>query len=428
MKLRDARHESRLRRIAAAAIGLALAAGTARAEQRWVVAEPSTQHLAKVWKEGEIADRSEAGRAFVEIATDGQGHPTLVVAQGLAADARGRFVQLVLRVHGMEHLANLQVRAGSADVASHAYSLPVPVYADPEYNFVQDGVWTAVTLSFGTADVTGAPDRAALHSIGLMVTDDGRGSVRVDVAGIALVDAPREGVVSITFDDGYKEHLAAAKMMQRHGWRGTAYVIPDALGTKPAYMTLQDVLELGRLGFDVAAHEDPPFTQIAPGELEPRVRRVQEFLLRHGFAEGAKHLAYPLGKQEPSHVRPTVERLFTTARIAGGGPETLPPADPHLLRAVNVIAGTKPEQVGEWARRAKEHGEWLILMLHWLPDATAKHTDYSMDDYRRMLEEIAKVGVRVAPVTEVWKEIAPVVAAQSLFPPAGSAPAAPAPR
>jgi len=46
-------------------------------------------------------------------------------------------------------------------------------------------------------------------------------------------------------------------------------------------------------------------------------------------------------------------------------------------------------------------------MFHWLPEKTAKATDYSMADFKRVLDEVAKTGVRVAPITEVWLQIAP---------------------
>ena len=410
------------------ALVLALTAAGARAEQHWVVDEASMPSLAKVWLEGSLASRSEDGHAFATVATDGKAHPAFVALRGLTPlrDGRTSFVKVVLRAHGMEHLANLQVRIGSDSLAKSWYALPVPIFKDREYNFVQEGTWAAVTLSFGMADVTGAPDRGKLDSFGLMVTDDGTGPVEVDLAGLALVDDPQAGVVSFTFDDGYKEHVEAARLMAQHGWRATAYVIPQVIGTHPAYMTLDGLAELKRLGWDVAAHDDPPFTSIPPAELEPRLRGIQKFLTDHGYADGAQHLAYPLGKQEPKRVRPTIARVFTTARIAGGGPETFPPADPHLLRAVNVIAGTKPEEVAAWARRARDEREWLILMMHWLPEKTQKPTDYAMSDFRRMLDLVAETKVRVAPMTEVWREAAPIVAAETMFPPASS-PAKPAP-
>jgi hypothetical protein len=133
------------------------------------------------------------------------------------------------------------------------------------------------------------------------------------------------------------------------------------------------------------------------------------------------HLAYPLGKQEPRRVRPAVRHIFQTARIAGGGPETLPPADPHLLRAVNVVDVMKPEEVGAAARRAVEHREWLILMFHHLVETPAQSTDYAMASFARVLDEIARSGIRVQPVTEVWEGLAPPAAR------ARTLPAAPAP-
>jgi hypothetical protein len=203
-------------------------------------------------------------------------------------------------------------------------------------------------------------------------------------------------------------------------------VIPEAIGS-PDYLSVADLAEIRRLGTDVAAHDVPPFTEIAPNDLEPRLRGIQSFLVEHGHALGAQHLAYPLGKQETRRVRPTVNKLFATARLAGSGPETLPPADPHLLRAWNVTASTTPEQVGEAARRARDNHEWLILMFHWLPEKTAKATDYSMSDFKRALDEVAKTGVRVAPVSEVWSQIAPSPAKELASRAAtGASPASPA--
>lgn len=413
--------------VGCAALWLLLPA-PARAEQHWILSDPASQPVAKMWAEGTLAPRHEDGRSMVTLTTDGSGHPSLAALTGLApaVDARGRFARAVLRVRGVEHLAGIEVRFSSDGMQSSWLSLPVLLYGDREYNFVQEGAWAPITLSFGTAVPSGKPDRARIDSVGVMVTDDGKGKVEVDLAGIALEDAPKQGVVSFTFDDGYKEHLAAARLLAERGWSGTAYVIPQLIGSGPAYLTEADVGAMKEIGFDVAAHDDPPLTQVPAAELEPRMRGIQDWLAGHGFAEGAGHLAYPLGKQEPKRVRPTIARVFTTARIAGGGPETIPPADPHLLRAVNVMDTTTPEEVGAWARRARDEGEWLLLMFHWLPEKTEKGTDYSMGDFRRAIDAVAKAKVRVAPVSEVWREVAPRVANASTFPPQGAHPAAPA--
>lgn len=399
-----------------------------RAEQHWILSDPAAQPIAKVWAEGTLEPRREDGHSMVTVTTNGKANPTLAALGGLApVDARGRFAQAVLRVRGIEHLSGIEVRFGSDGMKSSWFSLPVLLYGDRQYNFVQEDTWAPITLSFGTAVPSGKPDRGRIDSVGIMVTDDGKGKAEVDLAGIALVDAPRQGVVSFTFDDGYKEHLVAARLLAERGWSGTAYVIPQLIGHGPAYLTEENVAELRTIGFDVAAHDDPPLTDVPAAELEPRMRGIQDWLAKHGFPEGGAHLAYPLGKQEPERVRPTIARVFTTARIAGGGPETIPPADPHLLRAVNVMDSTRPEDVGAWARRARAEGEWLILMFHWLPEKTEKGTDYAMSDFRRAIDAVAKADVRVAPVSEVWREIAPRVASWNAFPPRETPPAAAAP-
>jgi peptidoglycan/xylan/chitin deacetylase (PgdA/CDA1 family) len=381
---------------------LSVAATAARATERWVVTEPTPDRFGLFWQEGSIEAGREVGRSFVRLTTDGRAHPALAATRGVepVLDARGRFVKVLLRVQGMEHLRNLELLLGSDSLEKSWFAFPVPLYADPEYNLLQDGAWTALTLGFGTAQALGAPERDKLDSFGLKVIDDGAGRVQVDFGGLALVDEPAEGVVSFTFDDSYTEHLTAAKLLAARGWRGTFYVIPQLMDTD-THLGAAQLAELGRLG-DVAAHADPPFTTLPPNELAPLIGEIQAYLVERGYASGAQHLAYPLGKQEPRRVRPEVARRFATARLAGAGPESIPPADPHLLRAVNVVDTMTPEEVGAIARRARQHKEWAILMFHYLPERAVKPTDYALGAFRRVLDEVAKSGVRVAPVSEVW--------------------------
>jgi hypothetical protein len=397
-----------------------------RAAETWLEVEPTAQKMTSLWKEGSVETAREMGKSFVRIGTDGKTNPTMAALRGAPVDGRGKFVKLLLRVHGFEDLAGIEVRVGSDGLQSAWYGYTIPLYTDLEYNLLQDGEWTSITMSLGDFNATGKPNRAALDSIGIMVADKGKGTVRLDFGGWALVDEPAQGVVSFTFDDGYKEHLKAIEMLAERGWRGTAYVIPETIGN-PAYLQESDLAKIEKLGSDVAAHDDPPFTQVPPSELEARLRGIQSYLVDRGYAIGAQHLAYPLGKQETRRVRPTVAHLFATARLAGSGPETLPPGDPQLLRAWNVTDSTRPEEVGAMARRAKDNREWLILMFHWLPEKTAKATDYSMKNYAKLIEEVAKTGVRVAPVSEVWAEIASPPAAAIAKRAAGAdVPAAPA--
>jgi hypothetical protein len=105
----------------------------------------------------------------------------------------------------------------------------------------------------------------------------------------------------------------------------------STIGTRPAPPCLKRddlrVLQDGD-GRDVAAHHFTPLTEFGAQELEWIVDGVRGYLLRDGFARGADHRAYPLGKRDPRIVVPVVSRSFQTARLASAGPGTFPPTTP----------------------------------------------------------------------------------------------------
>jgi len=318
-------------------------------------------------------------------------------------DASGKFVKLWVKVDDVSTLGGMEFRLSSDRFKSSYYTFSITLYDDPDFNTLRDGVWTQLTFSFGTAQIEGTPDRSAINSVGWYVADKGgKAPVTAYWGGMALVDEPSGGVVSLTFDDGYEEHHVAAALMAEYGFRGTAYIIPEAIGQE-GYMTLHQLVDLQEVyGWDVAAHHKTPFTDLGPDELESTILGVKQYLEENEFGEGAGHLAYPLGKQNTQLVRPLVRKHFTSARVATAGPETLPPADPHLLRVYNVTNKTTPQEVGEAARRARENKEWLILMFHYLVDEPKNATEYSLEDFKALLAEVKKSEVKVMPLVKVF--------------------------
>lgn len=308
-----------------------------------------------------------------------------------------------VRIDDMTRLAGAELVLFSRE---GAYSLPVSVFGDESFNLLRSGEWLDLSLSFATARVSGAPERSAIERYEWRVTERGSEGQPLSGAwgGLFSRPLPQAGVVSLTFDDGYDEHLhVAASLMAEHGMRGTAYVMPEQVG-EAGYMDLVQLRVLReRFGWDVAAHHLVPLTDLPGPELPARLDAIQHFLLRNGFGEGAAHLAYPLGKYEPDRTLPAVRTRFATARLASGGTETLPPADPHRLRVMNVVAATRPDEIREAARRAREERAWLILMFHFLVEEPQRDTEYAISDFREALAGIAAEGVDVAPVSEVWR-------------------------
>jgi peptidoglycan/xylan/chitin deacetylase (PgdA/CDA1 family) len=65
----------------------------------------------------------------------------------------------------------------------------------------------------------------------------------------------RSRLVVLTFDDGPRDHLRAAQILERYGFRGIFFVIPRRLVTgHPQHLTAEEVQRLVRGGHRVAAH------------------------------------------------------------------------------------------------------------------------------------------------------------------------------
>lgn len=390
-----------------ASFGFAFSAETASAGEIMVESLGGAKKFAPLWPGGTFTQSEESGHSFARVVTDGLGGATFasnVRPYKPAIDARGRFVKVWVKVDDVSKLGGMEFRLSSDRFSSSYYAFGIELYDDPDFNVLRDGVWTTLTFSFGSARVEGTPDRSALNSVGWYVSDKGNEApVTAQWGGVALVDEPVTGVLSFTFDDGYDEHHLAARLMAEYGFPGTAYIIPDAIGQK-GYMSLHQLVDLQeKFGWDVAAHHETPFTEMRPDELESTILGIQSYLEENEFGGGAGHLAYPLGKQNTSLVRPLVRKHFTTARIATTGPETLPPADPHLLRVFNVTDTTTPEAVGQAARRARENNEWLILMLHYLVDEPKTTIEYSIEDFKALLAEVKKSEIQVMPLVRVFE-------------------------
>lgn len=57
----------------------------------------------------------------------------------------------------------------------------------------------------------------------------------------------------LTFDDGWRDNLVAARLMRRQGYTGTIFVVTGELG-RPLMLTAPQLQELDRAGFTIGSH------------------------------------------------------------------------------------------------------------------------------------------------------------------------------
>ena len=352
------------------------------------------------------------GSQSLRITTDGAGGVVTVTKSAItpALDLTGRYLRLWLKVDDLAKLSELSLYLSSDNLTAAWWIFDVGAAGSGQtYRFLENGKWSLLTIGWGQGAATGAPLRNAVNAVRLRAKDKGGGQpATVWFGGIASVPQAADGVVTIGFDDGWASQFTEArKKMDQYGFPGTAYVIPNAVGT-PGYMTLAQIRELQDLhGWSIGGHHETALDQFSGDALDETVAGVKEYLLRNGLNRGADHFAYPNGVFSDAIVD-VVRRYFRTGRTIVTGPseatpylESVPPAHPYKVRCINVRDVTPTATLNSLMTRARDHKEWLILNFHKIVAATAEVTDYSITNFAVVIDNIAAAGVKVRTVREV---------------------------
>ena len=180
----------------------------------------------------------------------------------------------------------------------------------------------------------------------------------------------RKGIVSFTFDDGYKSQYSGIKLLAEKGITGTVY--PSSLTIEEGnaeYMTVKELQELvNYYGAEVGVHHATVYDQMTAEELREHWTQYQQIIKENGLGDG-KHMAYP-GGLHPAEVVQLAKGFFVSCRTIYGltHAETYPPADDYRLRAISSISaasgGYNVEYIKDKIDRAMAAGAWLILVFH----------------------------------------------------------------
>lgn len=375
-----------------------------------ISAQTLSGQFEKSWGPGTLANTAnEPG--VVQLETDGKGNPDFLIAPlNKQTKFVGENIYFEIKIDKMKNLSGFEIRLGDKEFNNY-YALSIPCFADQDFNIIQDDYWQRYSFGLSNARMVGKP-QDKVKWLGVYIQDYAKGPLKISFRNIQFNPAPIKGYVSLTFDDGYQDHYYAAKIMHKYNIPGTAYVMPRQVG-QPGYMNLLQIKELkSKYHWGISSHHEIPYTEFEPDDLLQEIMFTIKFLADNGFPKTAPHLAYPLGKQDREIVLPSVRKYFETARVAGGGVETLPPADPHLLRTFNVLDTTKPDELVAVAKNAVENGQWAILMFHYLVDYPETDTEYRKEDFVKFITLLAQADVPVLTVDEVYRKFQSTMSAR----------------
>lgn len=319
-----------------------------------------------------------------------------------------KFLSFKLRINSFEAWGGVEVRLSSDDGYKNYYAVTIPFYSDKDFNIVQPNQWADYTIAMGDAKRIGKPDLRKIRHIGFYVQGQSVDSAHlftVDFAHVTVRSSLHKGIVSFTFDDGYTEQFEAAQIMAKNGLRGTAYVMTNELDDAD-YLTSAQVRELAEsYKWGISSHHFKPITDMTEAEFNSEMDSTFNMLTSLGRGSDIAHFAYPLGKQNREITLPWIRSRFLTARVAGGGAETLPPSDWHMLKTFNVTPDITAKDLIKRVKLAKENNEWLILMFHrFTKESESKELlVYPFKQFEKFCAEIVATDIPVHPVHEVYE-------------------------
>ena len=216
----------------------------------------------------------------------------------------------------------------------------------------------------------------AVVTLALLGWVPAQGSAAADssAAGSSAAGHAPRTVVTLTFDDGDADQLAAARALHRYRLPATFYIITGAVGT-PGYVTRSGLRQLAAEGNEIGGHtvSHLRLTALTTAEARRQVCDSRSILARWGYR--AASFAYPGGAVSPRAEAIVRGCGYASARgvvglRAPGCPgcartESIPPRDPMALRTAGEVDSTWTlRDLERTVTAAERRGGWLPLVFH----------------------------------------------------------------
>jgi peptidoglycan/xylan/chitin deacetylase (PgdA/CDA1 family) len=232
----------------------------------------------------------------------------------------------------------------------------------------------------------------------------------------AFTVAANPTVVSLTFDDGnLDQYTNAFPILQAHHMVGTFYIITGEANNLSGSMTLSQLQALYSAGNEIAGHTvlHPYLSQVSTDEATREICDGRNTLLNWGFP--VTDFAYPHSDQN-STIEGIVKQCgYDSARSDGqikspdgclsGCPlaETIPPADPYLIKSPDSIQDTWSVSDIEGLVTQAENGGggWINLIFHHICDNACDPYSITPANFSAVLDWLQTQNISIKTVNQV---------------------------
>ncbi|WP_231497246.1 fibronectin type III domain-containing protein [Arthrobacter sp. MA-N2] len=182
-------------------------------------------------------------------------------------------------------------------------------------------------------------------------------------------------IISLTFDDGNDDQLAAEQVLKANGLHGTFFITTSWIGS-PSWLTRANLNAIAADGNEIGGHTitHPDLTTLSTSAATNEVCGGRTTLASWGF--NATDFAYPFAAENSSVEQIVKNCGFASARNLGdirspascsGCPfaETLPPANPYNTAAPDEVDSTWTLQnLEDLVTNAEPGGGWVQFTFH----------------------------------------------------------------
>jgi peptidoglycan/xylan/chitin deacetylase (PgdA/CDA1 family) len=236
---------------------------------------------------------------------------------------------------------------------------------------------------------------------------EGVGALTVDNYNMRAVSSDpttfSEGLVSFTFDDGYRStYDTAMPILDSKGYAATVY-IPSARITPEGtslYMSTSEALGMQAKGYEIGSHSrtHTDLTILNDASLLDEVAGSRTELANLGFGM-VKSFAYPFGSYDERVVQAVNDAGYESARTTDDGSNPKIGTDPYLLHREGLQVTTTLDQVKGWVDTALQDKTWLVINMHRV-DTSGTQYSTAPQDLEQIVDYIASKNAKVVTISQ----------------------------
>ena len=133
------------------------------------------------------------------------------------------------------------------------------------------------------------------------------------------LEKPPKKAVILTFDDGYQNHLAAAKILKKWNLRGVFFVISERVGS-PDYLNWDEVREISKMGHEIGSHSatHADLTTLSDEKLRAEIAKSKR-KIELEIGQKVISFCFPAGKYDTRAIKILRDEKYEFARTTRAG-------------------------------------------------------------------------------------------------------------